>query len=150
MTKTFYNKIYQTDHPSQYGGFESGMPDRVNMLNQQLNDWLVNIILMDNADPKILEIGCGMAYLAGIHSGWHGAEYSKTAVDLVKMRDGVNARISEEDAQNLSYQDGSFDAVFSFAVLEHVPDPNKAFQEIDRVLRVGGYAMIAPAWNCRS
>jgi len=34
--------------------------------------------------------------------------------------------------------------------MEHVPNPNKAFSEIDRILRGGGYAMIAPAWNCRA
>lgn len=118
MTKSFYNKVYQSDHASHYDGGKAGMPERVKMLWQQTGDWLGHIGLKDKADAKILEIGCGMAYLARIHPGWHGAEYSKTAVERVKLRDGADARISEEDAQNLSYNDGSFDAVFSFAALE--------------------------------
>jgi SAM-dependent methyltransferase len=150
MTKSFYNQVYQSDHPSQYGGGYSGMPERSKLLWQQVDDWLGNIGLKDKANAKVLEIGCGMAFLSKIHPGWHGAEYSKTAVKRVKQRDGLETQISEEDAQNLSYPDATFDAVFSFAAIEHMPDPNKAFQEIDRILVRGGHALIAPAWNCRS
>jgi hypothetical protein len=36
---------------------------------------------------------------------------------------------------------------FSF---EHVPDPGRVFFEIQRVLKPGGTALIAPAWHCRA
>lgn len=85
-----------------------------------------------------------------MHPGWHGAEYSRIAVDRVKERDGLDCKIYEEDAQHLSFSDSQFDGVFTWAALEHVPDPNKAFLEIDRILKRGGDALIAPAWNCRS
>ena len=38
--------------------------------------------------------------------------------------------------------------VFSFNTLEHVPDVEMAFGEIDRVLRPGGYLVLKPAWHC--
>jgi SAM-dependent methyltransferase len=38
----------------------------------------------------------------------------------------------------LPFKDGSFDAVFSMAVLEHVKDPFRCAQEIIRVLKPGG------------
>jgi len=40
--------------------------------------------------------------------------------------------------ERLPFQDETFDAVFSFAVLEHVKDPFRSAQEISRVLKKGG------------
>jgi SAM-dependent methyltransferase len=150
MTKSFYNEVYRANHPSQYDGGEAGMPERMAMFTKETSAWLALTGLASMNTAAILEIGCGMAFLSKIHPGWHGAEYSKSAVARIRERDGHGARIFEEDAQNLSFQDGSFDGVFTWATLEHIPDPNKAFGEIDRVLRGGGYGLIAPAWNCRS
>ena len=77
MTKSFYNQVYESNHPSNYDGGEVGMPERVNKLWRQMDDWLGAIGLKFKEDAKILEIGCGMAYLSKIHAGWYGAEYSK-------------------------------------------------------------------------
>ena len=150
MTKDFYDDVYAVDHPSAYGGGEDGMPKRTELLSRKTKDWLKDTGLIGRPEAKILEIGCGMAFLANIHPGWCGVEYSRTAVERVKLRDGRATRIFEEDAQRLSFPDQTFDGVFTWAALEHVPDPNKAFSEIDRVLVGGGYCLIAPAWNCRS
>jgi hypothetical protein len=43
------------------------------------------------------------------------------------------------DGQRIPVADGTFDAVFSLAVLEHVPDPQRVVAEMIRVLRPGGY-----------
>ena len=47
-----------------------------------------------------------------------------------------------EDIQALSFADNSFDLVFCNHVIEHVPDDRKALQEIQRILRPGGKAVI--------
>ena len=138
MSKDFYNEVYQDDHSSQYGGGEDGMPQRSALLINDTSAWLEQTGLALRHDAKILEIGRGMAFVAKVHPGWHGAEYSKTAVARVKERDGQSSRIYEEDAMHLSFADSSFDGVFAWAVLEHVSDPNKAFMEINRILRGGG------------
>jgi SAM-dependent methyltransferase len=39
--------------------------------------------------------------------------------------------------------------VFSVHALEHIPSADRAFEEIDRVLAVGGVAYLTPAWHCR-
>lgn len=43
-----------------------------------------------------------------------------------------------EDVTRLSFQAGRFDAILSFDVLEHVPDPKQALKEFLRVLKPGG------------
>lgn len=59
---------------------------------------------------------------------------------------GIDERgIRHEDLTRLSFEDRSFDAVFSFDVLEHVPDYQKGLQEVFRVLKPGGmFLMSAP------
>ncbi|WP_269584566.1 class I SAM-dependent methyltransferase [Roseibium sp. Sym1] len=42
------------------------------------------------------------------------------------------------DACNLAFEDGTFDTVFLFEVLEHVPEPHRAVAEINRVLKRDG------------
>lgn len=46
-----------------------------------------------------------------------------------------------QDVQNLTFPDQVFDICTSTDVFEHVPDDEKAFGEIFRVLRSGGYAV---------
>lgn len=47
-----------------------------------------------------------------------------------------------EDLHRLSFTDASVDGLFCIAVLEHVYDPKKAAEEIVRVLRPGGIALL--------
>jgi len=44
-----------------------------------------------------------------------------------------------QDVQNMTFPDDSFDLVITEDLLEHVPFPEKAFDEIHRVLKPGGH-----------
>lgn len=46
--------------------------------------------------------------------------------------------LRNEDVQALSFDDGAFDLVISFEVMEHVPFPQRGFKELRRVLADGG------------
>jgi len=51
------------------------------------------------------------------------------------------------DAENIPFPDESFDIVISTNVLEHLPDPAKAFLEVARVLKPGGIFLVkTPNW----
>ncbi len=52
-----------------------------------------------------------------------------------------------QDVQNLTFPDHSFDVCTSLDVLEHVPDDKKAFSEIYRVLKPGGYFVLTVPLN---
>lgn len=74
---------------------------------------------------------------------------------LQEQRDRIRLLVGEdvyqpEDTSNLDrfvlascdqlpFDDGTFDVVFSYLVIEHLPDPEGAFAEIRRVLKPGGY-----------
>ncbi len=99
---------------------------------------------------RVLEIGPG----AGGHSALfarHGAEVS--AVDITRARaeattakfrllgaDGCVAM--QGDAESLPFDDGAFDVVYSNGVLHHTDSTETAMDEIFRVLRPGGRAVI--------
>lgn len=54
-------------------------------------------------------------------------------------------RIEVADATSLPYPDEYFDVAFSFSTLEHIPEKQKrekAFKEISRVTKKGGYVII--------
>lgn len=46
------------------------------------------------------------------------------------------------DARALTFPDASFGGAFSFSVLQHVPEPERAVQELHRVLAPGGCAYV--------
>lgn len=53
-----------------------------------------------------------------------------------------NIHIHQQSADELLFGNETFDLVFSFATLALVQNINKAFQEISRVLKTGGYAVL--------
>ncbi len=62
-----------------------------------------------------------------------GSEYLP-GEPLGSVKDGVRC----EDLQNLTFADGSFDAVISLDVLEHIPDYKAGLRQMARVLKPGG------------
>lgn len=54
----------------------------------------------------------------------------------------LNLRYETNNALDLSYPDAAFDLLVSCEVIEHVGKPERMVQEIARVLRPGGYAVM--------
>lgn len=98
----------------------------------------------------VLEIGVGMG---ADHLRWAqahparlaGIDLTDRAVDFTKRRlaiYGVESEVQQGDAENLPFDDASFDIVYSWGVVHCSPDTPRAFREILRVLRPGGTARI--------
>lgn len=52
------------------------------------------------------------------------------------------------DARVIPLADACAECIFSFNTLEHVPNVDSAFSEMDRVLKSGGFLVLKPAWHC--
>ena len=98
---------------------------------------------------KTLEIGVGLgadhqklaengAVLTGIDLTPRAINHTKRRFELM----GLNSELQIADAENLPFEDNSFDAVYSWGVLHHSPDTQKAVHEVYRVLKPGGTAKI--------
>ncbi|HEX7530129.1 MAG TPA: class I SAM-dependent methyltransferase [Pyrinomonadaceae bacterium] len=98
---------------------------------------------------RVLEIGCGLgtdgAQFAKAGADYTGVDLTDAAIDLARQRfegSGLPGEFRVTDAENLDFADESFDLVYSHGVLHHTPDTARAVQEIHRVLKPGGRAIV--------
>ena len=104
-----------------------------------------NIIKCQQISGLVLEVGCGTGIFAECSTNYLGMDYSSTSVFALGFEP---YRRFVGDAQAIPLATGTVQLVFSYNTLEHVPRPDTAFEEIDRVLQPAGYAVLHPAWNC--
>jgi SAM-dependent methyltransferase len=107
-------------------------------------------LLAPQAEERILDLGCGTGHLTAqiAEAGAHaiGIDASAPMIDEARRnfagRPGLRFEIADArtfaSAAELSAQIGSFDAVFSNAVLHWVRPPEDAVRNIRRALRPGG------------
>lgn len=98
---------------------------------------------------SVIELGSGVGLDTFVLAS-HGLDV--TAIDLttigistVRQRfdtAGLKGNFTVADACTLPFPDNHFDYVYSFGVLHHVADTDKAIDEVHRVLKPGGNARI--------
>lgn len=94
---------------------------------------------------KLLEVGLGIG-ADGVRWAKNGADYS--GIDLTAEAvgatqkhfrlHGLAGRIEQGNAENIAFDDASFDMVYSHGVLHHTENINNTFSEIHRVLKPNG------------
>ncbi len=102
----------------------------------------------------ILDVGCGTGFVSGLLSNFLAAGDLIVGLDHSEgMLDRARSKLSEEklrlcrfargDAADLQFLDQSFDMLTLNSFLHHVYDYRSVLNEIDRVLKPGGYLVLA-------
>lgn len=106
---------------------------------------------------KAIELGCGEGYstqklhdMLPKQAQLYASEY---VAQLVPKAQKLNPKIkiTQESVYELAHKDKTFDIVFLLEVLEHLDYPDKALQEIRRVLKDDGILILGvprePIWR---
>lgn len=98
---------------------------------------------------KVLEIGVGMGadYLEWLKAGARATGVDLSEISLAKARRrceaaGYRPDLRVADAEQLPFEEETFDIVYSYGVMHHSPDPAQCLREARRVLKPGGQARI--------
>src|SRR5204863_7698529 len=124
----------------------------------QIEDWgkqAANLTggLPDSAD--VLEVAPGpgyfaieMARLERLHVT--GLDISHTFVEIARenaRQAGVSVDFQQGNASSMPFAEGSFDLIICQAAFKNFSQPGKAIDEMYRVLRGGGMAVIQEMWK---
>ena len=139
------------DLQNEYNQWHKDVATKESLEKTQLCTWHNEAFKTYNnvKGKSVLEIGCGrgdFSLFLGERGGKvHGTDFSNAAIEIAKEKAIIrNARVdfSVVDAQTIPFENESFDVIFSCECLEHIPDPQKALNEIYRILKSGGTAVI--------
>jgi len=95
-------------------------------------------------DRRVLDLGAGGGHYSGAMRD-AGAEIVAADLDETDLRRAASRGVSAMlcDGTRLPFPDRCFDGVFCSNMLEHTPTPERIFDEIERVLRPGGWAWVS-------
>ena len=110
-------------------------------------------ILAPEPGERVLEIGPGTGYYTVDLAEWVGPDGTVEVFDLqqemldhtighARERGLWNVSATRGDAQELPYEEDSFDAAILIATLGEIPDQDAALREVARVLRPGGRLIV--------
>ena len=96
---------------------------------------------------RLIDIGCGRGFYLPLYAALGarvtGVELDAEARAIAELRSrGTDSRIVAARAEELPFDDASFDALVMSEVLEHLEAPAKALTEAHRVLSAGGILLV--------
>jgi 2-polyprenyl-3-methyl-5-hydroxy-6-metoxy-1,4-benzoquinol methylase len=94
---------------------------------------------------RLLEVGLGLGHLVGqLEDTFETSGMDLNHWAVKKSKEVVNKTLLQTaSAQELPFKDGVFNVVIIKHIVEHLPDPAKAINEIGRVTEKGGILILA-------
>lgn len=119
-------------------------------MRREYAPWMADVLgYAQTRGLDVLDVGCGQGIdvtnyaLSGANVT--GVDLTPRHVELARLHTqalGLDVTIVQGDAEQLPFEDDTFDRVSSNGVLHHTPDLDAALREVRRVLRPGGQARI--------
>jgi ubiquinone/menaquinone biosynthesis C-methylase UbiE len=98
---------------------------------------------------RALEIGCGNGHGAKLIRKYFGPrlidaiDLDEKMIEIAKRTNGdPSIRFQVMDASRLDFPDNTFDAIFDFGIIHHIPNWRDCIAEMNRVLKAGGEAIL--------
>ena len=151
--KSLYSSLYESVDPElDRSRLFQAIEDLEDMFRYRDHGAVKDMHLNQLTGLRVLEVGSG----AGGHSALfarHGAKVVSVDLTLDRVRStDLKFRLMENsakdclaiqgDAESLAFSDNSFDVVYSNGVLHHTLNTQSAINEVYRVLKPGGRAVI--------
>ena len=100
-----------------------------------------------NKEVEALDVGCGSGrwsrYLSSRVKSIEAIDPSNAILSAAKFNADIeNIRWTQASADNIPFDDDSFDFVFSLGVLHHIPDTQQALNDAVKKLKGGGYFLL--------
>ena len=111
------------------------------LYNYTLRKRAIEKILLREDAPYVLEIGSGISPVMTKTDRIVYSELSFLALRTLKRRHGRGSYVVA-DGTRLPFKDGAFSHAVSSEVLEHVPEDQKALEELSRALKKGGHLIV--------
>ena len=132
-------------------GFIARWYDRNRQLESDHRRLLTRLDSLLPPNAAVLEVACGPGHLsialAQAHTDYRvvGLDISHTFIELANQHAkdaNVNVSFVHGNASALPFDSGSFDCILCVAAFKNFSQPVQAIQEMHRVLKVGGRAVI--------
>jgi SAM-dependent methyltransferase len=101
------------------------------------------------AGKDVLEIGVGcgthaqiIAPRVGSYTGIDLTDYAVRCTAKRLESSGIQAKVQQMDAENMSFADNSFDFIWTWGVIHHSSNTRKILEQMNRVLRPRGRATV--------
>lgn len=99
--------------------------------------------------PSAIDVGCGPGFTMELFSPFADVKGVDIDPEMVKESRLKGFDVTEGTAENLSYEDGTFDIAYCSFLLMWVKDPLRVIQEMNRVSRRWVVAFAEPDYGAR-
>lgn len=151
LAETYENEYYSYQAPNL-----EGWGNKIKILAmQQSNPILYPYVIPFQLKPNsvICDVGCGSGQWLGLmrkaypQTKLYGFEISEETAKVASTV--ANADVQSGEFFENDWKSNTFDFITFWDVLEHVPEPKKVLQEVERLLKPNGTAVIiVPNFDC--